>query len=183
MSARLLSRHVCRVVLPMAAGALLAGLSARVTLAQRHDAADAGAAAHAAPSGENKAGRFQAPQLKIAPAKEPSIVHGGGSAGVDRNAIGLPVVRPNSGQRPPALNLGHPAAIAPPEPSVGAAVFGNRGLQAPRVATPGPQPLVLRRGTIDGAAFTRPETALKPLGGPAKPAATGINGTSFRPKH
>lgn len=65
-----------------------------------------------------------------------------------------------------------------------AALPGNAG---PGIALPqpmpAPHPLVVSRGTIDGTAFTRPGTRLMPLGGAAKPAATGINGTSIRPKH
>ena len=53
---------------------------------------------------------------------------------------------------------------------------------APVRVAPAPPP-VSSPGTIGGASFTRSGAALLPLGGPAKPAATGINGTSIRPKH
>ncbi len=182
-----LPRHVRRVVLPMAAGALLAGMPMRATLAQQPAASDAGGAVHAAPSGENKGGGVRAPPLKIAPTRERSIVRGGSNL-LDRNAIGMPVARPDGSQRPAAPNLGRAATLAspaPPAPSGAPAVLGSRGLQAPRIPAPvpAPRPLIWSRGTIDGAALTRPGTALKPLGGPAKAAATGINGTNFQPKH
>lgn len=184
MNARLSPRDVWRVVLPMAAAALLAGMFARAALAQQHETADAGAAAHAAPSGDNKGGHFQPPQVKTAPVRAPAIVHGGG-ASVERNAIGMSVARPNGGERPPGLNLGHAATVAPPaSPALSPAAvgLGTRASPQPRIAAPAPRPLVLSRGTINGATFTRPGTAPVPLGGPAKRTATGINGTSFRPK-
>lgn len=188
MSARGLSPHVRRVVLRFAAGALLAGMSARVTLAQQPAAANTGAATHAAPSGETKAGRFQAPQLKMAPDEGRSIVHGGATV-TDHNAIGMSIVRPDNGQRPAGFNLGRAATQAPPvspippAPSGAAVGAGSRALPAPHIAAPSPGPLVLSRGPINGAAFTRPGTALVPLGGPAERAAAGINGTSIQPKH
>jgi hypothetical protein len=191
MSARILSQRAWRLALPVAGGALLAGMPAGIALAQQPAAANAGAATHAAPSGENKGGRPQEPQVKFAPAKERSIersiIHGGPNV-VDHNAIGISVVRPDGGQRPAAPNLGRaaapvaPIAPVPPTPPGGAAGLAGRALEAPHVSAPAPRPLVLSRGTINGASFTRPGTALKPLGGPAKPAATGINGTTFRPK-
>jgi hypothetical protein len=186
MSARILPRHTWRVVLPIAAGALLAGMPAQVTLAQQHDATNPGAAAHVAPIGEHKGGRFQAPQLKMAPAKERPIIHGGANV-ADHNAIGMPVARPDGGQKPTAPNLGRAATLAPPvspAPSGAALGLGSSALNAPHVPAPAPRPLVFSRGTINGGAvFTRPGTALAPLGGPAKQAATGINGTSIQPKH
>lgn len=183
MSLSPLPRQVWRIFLRIMAGALLAGMSAQVTLAQQHETADAGAAAHAPQPGENKGGRFGVPQLKMAPARAPAIVHGG--ANVDRNAIGMSIVRPNGGQRPLGPNLGRAATIAPPAspaPSAAAVGLGGRAVPLPRIAAPAPRPLVLSHGTINGATFTRPGTAPVPLGGPAKRAATGINGTSFRPK-
>jgi hypothetical protein len=167
----------------MAAAALLAGMFARAAPAQQHETADAGAAAHAAPSGDNKGGHFQPPQIKMVPARAPAIVRGG--ANVERNAIGMPVARPNGGERPPGLNLGHAATVAPPASyalSPAAASLGTRASPQPRIAAPAPRALVLSRGTINGATFTRPGTAPVPLGGPAKRTATGINGTSFRPR-
>lgn len=203
MSVRRLSRRVARIVLCMVAAALLAAMSTRATLAQQPAAANAGVSGHLVASSENEGGgerdvpiglpsgrstklgsAGRAPQLKIAPANERSIVHGSSTI-LDRNAIGLAIPRPDAAQRPAALNLGHAAGIPPlatPAPSGGAALFGSRSLPAPRIAAQPLRPLVLNRGAIDGAAFTRPATGLKPLGGPAKPAATGINGTSFRPK-
>ncbi len=202
MSVRRWPRHLARIVPCMLAGALLAAMSTRAVLAQQPAAANAGAAGHVAAASENEGGgerdgpiglpsgrstkpggAGRAPQLKIAPANERSIVRGSTTI-VDRNAIGLPMPRPDATQRP-TLTLGHAAAVPPfaaPAPSGGAVLFGGRSSPAPRMAAPPPRPLALNRGAIDGAAFTRPVTGLKPLGGPAKPAATGINGTSFRPK-
>ncbi len=188
MSAKILPHHAWCVVLGIAAGALLAGMPAQVTLAQQHDAANPGAAPHAAPTGENKGGRFSTPQLKMAPAKERPIIHGGANV-IDHNAIGMSVVRPDGGEKPTGLNLGRAATLAPPASPIppalpgGAVGLGSRALPAPRVPAPSPRPLILSRGTINGAAFTRPNTALTPLGGAAKSAATGVNGTSIQPKH
>jgi hypothetical protein len=87
-------------------------------------------------------------------------------------------------QRPGAAAAGGVVHGAAPKLRVGpAAGLGGRGLQPLRMPVPVPRPLVLSRGTINGAAFTRPGTALAPLGGPAKPGATSINGTSIRPRH
>jgi hypothetical protein len=186
MSARILPRYTWRVVLPIVAGALLAGMPAQVTLAQQAEAANAGAAAHTAPTGEHKGGRFQAPQLTRAPAKERPIIHGGASV-TDHNAIGISIVRPDGGQKPTGFNLGRALTLAPPvspAPSGAALGLGGSALNAPHVPAPAPRPLVFSRGTINGGAvFTRPGTALAPLGGPAKQAATGINGTRIQPKH
>jgi hypothetical protein len=176
-------RDVWLLVLPMAAAMLLAAVFAPATLAQQHETAAAGAAPHTAPSSDNRAGRFLAPQLKMAPAREPAIVHGG--AAVERNAIGMSVARPDGGQRPLGLNLGRAPTVAPPAsplPSGAAVGLGGRSVPPPRTAAPAPRPLVVSRGTINGATFTRPGTAPVPLGGPAKRTASGINGTSFRPK-
>lgn len=188
MSARMRPRPVWRVVLLTAAGALLAGVSTRATLAEQPIASGVGAAAHAAPSGETKGGRVRAPQLKAAPAKEQSIVHGGANV-IDHNAIGISVVRPDSGQKPTELNLGRAVTLAPPVspippvPPGGAVGLSSRALPPPYVPAQPPRPLVLSRGTINGAAFTRLGTTLTPLGGPPNRAATGINGTSIQPKH
>jgi hypothetical protein len=87
-------------------------------------------------------------------------------------------------QQPVGAAAGRITPAAAPKLRVGpAAGLGSRGLQSARMPVPVPRPLIVSRGTINGAAFTRPGTALAPLGGPAKPAATGINGTSIRPKH
>jgi hypothetical protein len=183
MSARLLPRRFWCLALFVAAGALLAGLPTRATLAQQPAASGAGGAAHVGPSGENRGRDVRAPNLKIAPARERSIVHGGSNV-VDHNAIGMPVPRPDGGHGPVGLS-GRAAAPAPPAraiPSGALAGGGSRALPAPHIATPGPRPLVFGRGTIGGAAFTRPGTALKPVGGPTKSAAIGINGTNFRAK-
>lgn len=190
MSARIWPGRVWRAVLPVAAGALLAGMSACSTSAQQTEAANTGAAAHAASSGEHKGGRFQAPQLKMAPTKQRSIVHGGANV-VDHNAIGIPVVRPDGGQ-PAGPNLGRRATLTPPvlplpplppAPPGAAAGLGGRVLPPPHISAAAPQPMALGRGSINGAAFTRPGTAPVPLGGPAKHVAIGIDGTSIQPKH
>lgn len=209
MSARIWPDRLWRAVLLMAAGALLAGMSARTALARQPVAGNTAAAAPvAAASSENKGGgefdvaissafsrstkqdkAGHAPKLKIAPAKERPIVPGRSNV-VHRNAIGIPVARPNGGQKPTGPNLGRAATLAPPvapvppAPSGAALGLGGRALPAPHMPMPAARPLVLSRGAINGgASFTRPGTALAPLGGPAKRAATGINGTSIQPKH
>jgi hypothetical protein len=192
VSARIWPGRVWRAVLPVAAGGLLAGMSACSTFARQAEAANTGAAAHGASSGENKGGRFHAPQLKIAPAKAPPIVHGG-SNGVDRNAIGMPIARPDGGQKPTGPNLGRAATLTPPvlplpplppAPLGAAAGLGRSVLPAPHMPAPAARPLVLSRGSINGgAAFARPGTVLAPLGGPAEHAAAGINGTTIERKH
>lgn len=185
MSARTLSGDVWRVVLSMAAGVLIASVSAATTLAQQPVASETVGAAHAAASGEKKGGSAQSPQVKTGPAKGGPIVRGSATV-VDHNAIGVSVVRPDGGQRPVGLSPGRSAVLAapmPPAPSGAAAGVGSRALPALRIPGPAPRPLVLSHGTINGAAFARPGTALVPLGGPAKHASAGINGTSIQPKH
>jgi len=178
MSARILRRRAWRVVLHMAAGALLAGMSAQIGFAQRPAVSDVGGAAHAAPSGKNKRGS-RVPHLNIAPAKARSIVHGAKGANViDRNAIGLPIHRPDAGQRPATVNLGRAAAVPVPGPSGGAIGSGNRGLQVARIPAPAPRPPVWGHGTLNGTAFTKPRTALGTVGGPAKPATARSAGRS-----
>jgi hypothetical protein len=183
MRARFLSRQVWRLVLRMAAGALLAGMSMPAALAQQPAASTAGGANHAAPSSTNKGRDVPAAHLKLAPAKERSIVHGGSNV-VDHNAIGMPVARPDFGQRPVGLG-GRPGALAPPAPAIppgAAAGLGSKAVLPPRIPTPTLRPVVVGRGTISGNAFARPGTALQPIGGPAKSAAIGINGINFRAK-
>jgi hypothetical protein len=160
-----------------AAAGLLLGVLASAAIAQQPTAADRPTTSHKP---------AEAPKLKVAPAKEQPIAHAG-SVVVDRNAIGLAIRRPDTGQRPIGSNLGRAPGLPPPAPPSGAVGLGsgaiglgNRALPAPRPPAPGPQPLVVSRGTLNGAAFMRPRTAMAPLGGPAKPAT--INGTSFRPK-
>jgi hypothetical protein len=160
--------NVVRIALRVAAGALLASVTGQATLAQQHWAMQRG-------------NIVQAPKLKIAPAKDRPAMPPGPNI-VERNAIGLPLARPATGQKQAAPIFG-PAelhAYPAPAPVAGPA---RSGLQPGSMPVPMPRPLVLSRGTINGAGFTRPGTALTPLGGPAKSAATAINGTSFRPKH
>jgi hypothetical protein len=183
MSTRTLPHRARRAVLAMAAGALLAAMSPRATPAQHPAASVADGTAHAGSSAENKERGVPAPHLKIAPAKERSIVHGGPNV-VDHNAIGMPVARPDFGQRPVGLG-GRAGAPVPPAPAIppgAAAGLGSKALTPPRIPTPALRPPVVGRSTISGNAFARPATALKPIGGPAKSASIGINGTNFRAK-
>jgi hypothetical protein len=188
MSVSILPRQMWRLAPLMLAGALLAGVSGQPTLAQEAVAANAGAAAHAAPSNENKGGRFQALQPRMPPAQQQSIVHGNANV-IDHNAIGISVVRPDGGQKPTGLNPGRAGTIVPPAPPLPPAApgavtgMGIRALPTPHVPAPTPPSPVLSRGTINGAAFTRLGAALAPLGGPAKHATAGINGTDIKPKH
>jgi hypothetical protein len=95
-----------------------------------------------------------------------------------------PVLRHDAAPAAPAVPIvGHVAAHAPAPQPVGGSGLAFRGAQTAPLRLPGAQPLVLNRSTIGGASFTRPGPALLPLGGPAKPGATSINGTSIRPKH
>jgi hypothetical protein len=202
MSAKASLQHLRHVALRVVVGLLLAAVWAPAVPAQQQPApADAAGSAHAAPPGEGERSgdlgiplslsghrsarpdiAAQPPKLKIGPIQHPAIAPNGPTI-VDRNAIGLPVVRPAEGRGPAAINAGHTAVLPLPALSDGAAGLGSGRLPPPRVVAPAPRPLVVSRGAIDGAAFTPPGTALKPLGGPAKPAAIGINGTNFRLKH
>lgn len=187
-----------RVAWRVIAVVVLAGFSLRAPLAQQPPA-DSGRSTHAAVPSEGKAGHdndipailrprrpiqqdtnIQASQfLRTVPAKDRPVLPAG-PQGVDRNAIGVAVVRHDPGPAvPPA---GHFAVRGPvPEP-IGAGAPAVSGRQMAPVRVPGAPP-VWSRSAIGGASFTRPGVALLPLGGPAKPAATGINGTSIRPKH
>lgn len=95
-----------------------------------------------------------------------------------RNVIGVPhtVV-------PAAPFIGHVAVRPPASQSGGGSSMGMRGAVMVPVHVPAAQPLVSSRTTIGGASFRPAGAALLPLGGPAKPGATSINGTSIRPKH
>lgn len=95
-----------------------------------------------------------------------------------RNVIGMPHT-----VLPAAPFVGHLAVRAPASQSGGGSSMGMRGAVMVPVRVPGAQPLVSSRNTIGGASFRPAGAALLPLGGPAKPGATGINGTSIRPKH
>jgi hypothetical protein len=201
MSAKASLQHLGQVAQRVVGGLLLAAVWTSSVPAQQPAPADGAGSAHAAPPGEGERGgdlgiplslsghRSAKPdiagqplKLKIGPIQHPAIVPNG-PAIVDRNAIGLPVVRPAEVRLPAAINAGHTAVLPLPALSGGAASLGSRGLPPPRIAAPAPRPLVVSRGAIDGAAFTRAGTALKPLGGPAKHASAGINGTSIQPKH
>lgn len=94
-----------------------------------------------------------------------------------RNRIGVPhtVV-------PAAPFVGRVAVRAPAVQSGGGSM-GLRGAVMAPVHVPAAQPVVSSRNTIGGASFRPAGAALLPLGGPAKPGATGINGTTIRPKH
>lgn len=192
------STQIWRAALGIVAAVLAFGASMRAPLAQQ--GAAAGGPAHAATSGEGKAGgsdaipiglparrpagqdiNVQAPHfVKMAPAKERALPPAAPNI-VERNAIGLPVARRNA---PPIAPLPGPIAVrAPVPPSAGGSSSGIRGGEIMPVRVPVAQPLASNRSTIGGAGLARPATALMPLGGPAKPGATSINGTSIRPKH
>lgn len=164
------------------AAALLVGFATRTPLAQQPAA---GGSVHAAAPREARRGNEADIQIRLlshrpmAPAKDRPVLPPGSNI-VDRNAIGLPVLRHDP--VPPAPLVGH-VAVRPLAPqSAGGGLPVRSGEIAP-VRVTGAPPLVSSRGTISGVSFTRPGAALVPLGGPAKPAATGINGTNVRPKH
>lgn len=188
-------RIACRI----AAVVVLAGLPISAPRAQQ-PAAGAGGSAHAARPSEGKVSgdddipislpthrlrkqdsNIQASHfLKAMPTKSRPILSAAPSVG-DRNAIGVPVLRHDA--VPAAPLVGHVAVRAPAPQSGGGSSLGLRSGGIAPVRVPGAQPLVSSRGTLGGASFSRPGVALLPLGGPAKPGATGINGTSIRPKH
>ena len=178
---------------------VLAGCSLRPSLAQQPPA-DVGGSIHAAAPREGKAGHdddipiflpprrptkqgtnIQAsPFLKMTPAKDRAVPPAGPQA-VDRNAVGVAIVPRDPAPAVPLV--GRVASRAAPQQPLGASALALTGGQMAPLRVPGAQPPVWSRSTIGGASFTRPGMALLPLGGPAKPAATGINGTSIRPKH
>ena len=199
MSGNNLAAPIWRIASRVAAAVVLVGLTLRAPLAQQ-PAAGASGPSHAAPPSEGKVGggddipiglpsrrpgkqatNIQAPHfLRMVPAKDRSLVPGGPNA-VDRNAIGVAVVRHDAAPAVPLV--GHVAVRMPGPQPIGASGSAVRGGETAPVRVPGAQPLVLSRSTIGSASFTRSGAALLPLGGPAKPGATGINGTSIRPKH
>ena len=192
-------RLIARGALRIAAATALAGLSVAAAPAQQ-PAAGAGGSTHAAVPSEGQAGReadmpmslparrptkpdatIQAPHfLKMTPAKDRPISLSAPNL-MDRNAIGVPAIRHDAA--PAAPLLGHVAVRAPAPLSGGGSSLGIRGGEIVPVRVPVAQPLVSSRSAIGGASFARPGTALLPLGGPARPGATSINGTTIRPKH
>lgn len=148
----------------IAAAAAAVGFSMRIALAQQ-PAAGAGGPTHVAPIRQNTT--IQAPHfLKSTPAKERPISLAGPNA-MDRNAVAVPALR-------------HDAAPAAP---LAGRVAGHVAVRSIVPVRWPAQPPVSSRNAIGGASFTRPVTALVPLGGPAKFGAANINGTSIRPKH
>lgn len=168
MSGEALRALIRRVAWRVIAGALLAGLSMPAALAQQ-PAADANGSAHA---------QF----LKMVPAKHRPLPTGAPNV-VDRNAIGVAVIRHDAAPAAPVPLVGGVAVGAPALQPIGAGALAIRGSHAAQVQVPGAAPPVSSRGAIGGASYTRPGMALLPLGGPVKSAATGINGTGIRPKH
>jgi hypothetical protein len=188
---------ICRVAWRWAAAVLLAGVPTAAPQAQQ-PAAGIGGSAHAAtPSGARTGGEggiriglpsrqptkqdpnIQAPQfLRIVPPNERSIGPAESNA-IGRDAIGAPVVRHNG--VPAAPFIGNSVVRAPiPQSGAGSGL----GVRSGGIGVgPAAQPLASSRGAIGGTSFTRPGATLLPLGGPAKPGATSINGTSIRPKH
>jgi hypothetical protein len=115
---------------------------------------------------------------------------------VTRNAIGVPVDRhdidrhdnvpgaksvPNGAQ--PA-GSGSAAAAGPAK--VDAALEHRDSPQLPGSpqlkVSPPVSPTIVNRGSINGTAFTRPGSGQSAIGGSAK-TATGISGSTIRPKH
>lgn len=189
---------IWRVAVPIIAAALLVGFSTGAPLAQQ-PAVGFGGSAHAAEPREGKRGNetnipiglpsrrptkqdtnIQAPHfLQMVPTKDRPVLPPGSN--IDRNAIGIPVPHPYVAPAAPLVS-GHVAVRPLASPSAAAGLPVRTGDMAP-VHVTGPPPLASSRGTIGGASFARSGAALVPLGGPAKPAATGINGTNIRPKH
>jgi len=189
---------IWRVAVRVIAAALLVGFSPRTPVAQQ-PAAGGGGPAHAAAPHEGRRGNeadiqiglssrrptkqdtnIAAPHfVQMAPAKDRPVLPPGSNI-IDRNAIGIPVLRRDLA--PAAPLVGHVAVhpLAPQSAGVGLPV-GSVEISPLRMT--GAPPLASSRGAITGASFTRPGTALVPLGGPAKQAATGINGTNIKPKH
>lgn len=118
---------------------------------------------------------------------------------VVRNAIGVPVVRPDFPHQAMRSNIGEPVAGRPvagkpvvpnaPSPDTNSTGIGrpaepNSVPTIPHpIATPSPRPNASSgAGRIDGTSLTRRSVAQSGIGGPAK-GAGGINGTTLRPKH
>jgi hypothetical protein len=174
-----------RVATRVIAAALLAGVSTRTPLAQQ-PAAGAGGPVHAAATREGRRGseadiqvRLLSRRPQMAPAKDRPVLAPGANI-VDRNAIGVPVLRHD--QAPTASLVRHVAVRPLSAQSAGGGLPVRSGDLAPLHGMAAPSS-VSSRNTISGASFARSGAALVPLGGPAKPAATGINGTNIRPKH
>jgi hypothetical protein len=162
--------------------ALLVGIATRAPLARQPAASGS---VHAVAPREGRRSNQADIQIRLlshrpmAPAKDRTVLLPGSNI-VDRNAIGIPVPRH---ELAPAAPLVDHVAVRPLAPqSAGGGLPVRSGEIAP-VRVTGAPPLVASRGTISGVSFMRPGAALVPLGGPAKPAATGINGTNVRPKH
>jgi hypothetical protein len=113
-----------------------------------------------------------------------------GSGRVTRDAIGLPVVRPDGMEQSTGQRHDLPALVHDPAPATtgfGANAGGGlartgAALGRPSNANPIARPAALNRGAINGTSLARPGLGPSSIGGPAKPIA-GINGTTIRPKH
>jgi hypothetical protein len=180
-----------RIVWRVIASALLAGFCTRAPLAQQ-PGLGGGGSAHAPAFGQHSGGGKRGLPLGLPSsraAKQDALVQAPhfmkmvpafpARSNADRNAIAVPV--PPHNAVPVGTHVG-PIAVPGSAPQSGGALAARGGVTAP-MHIPGAQPLISSRAAIGGPSFTRPGTALAPLGGPANAAATGINGTSIRSKH
>jgi hypothetical protein len=101
-----------------------------------------------------------------------------GSSVVGRNAIGLPIVRPEVALPDNAVPFSHLPTQPSGPPASGMSSFPNRNLATTQFTVPhaSPPPANLSSGKIDGTALARRPAA--GLGGPSIPIG-GINGTAF----
>ncbi len=169
------------------AAALLAGLSVRASVAQQARLGGGGSA-HAPAFGQHRGGGKAGIPLGLPssrPARPDAAPHFmkivpafPARSNADRNAIGVPVPSHNAA---PVGNHAGPITVPGSAPQSGGGLAVRGGVTAP-MHVPGARPLIPSRAGIGGPSFARPGTALVPLGGPAKGGATGINGTSIRPK-
>lgn len=112
-----------------------------------------------------------------------------GSGRVTRDAIGLPVVRPDGMEQGSGQRHDLPALVHDPAPATtgfGANASGGlartgAALGRPSNANPIVRPAALNRGTINGSNLARRGLGPSSVGGPVKPIA-GISGTTIRPK-
>ncbi|MGA2312532.1 MAG: hypothetical protein ABSF87_09225 [Xanthobacteraceae bacterium] len=114
-----------------------------------------------------------------------------GSRRVTRDAIGLPIVRPDGMEQGSGQRHDLPALVHDPAPATtgfGANASGGGARTGISVGRPSSnanlivRPSALNRGTINGTNLARPGFGPSSIGGPARPN-TGINGTTIRPKH
>jgi hypothetical protein len=104
---------------------------------------------------------------------------------VRRNAIGMPVVRQETGKsgdrEPNGVRTTAPVSAVPGNPAKADVGFDRRTVRQSNPNAP-VVPATPNRAVIDGTKLVRPSTAASGLGGPRK-TVTGIRGTAIRPKH